>query len=464
MTSQPQNAQGQPLTAASGEVAHDFDLTVAAYLGARADSRERLAAVLLADPACVLGHCLDGYLSMLSGNAAAIRDARGAAGRARMAGSRTRMTPREELHCAALEAWSHGDMSGAADRWDVVLAAYPHDLLALRVSQFVLSYLGESERMRGTVARVLPAWSAGVPGYGFVLGCYAYGLEESGQYALAEEMGRRAVELNPEDIWAAHAVAHVREMEGRLREGIDWISTCAGHWSGCTNFARHLRWHEALYRLELEQYAGVLELYDQRVRLERDDEYLDVTNAVSLLWRLEQAEVDVGQRWRELAACAGAHLDDHALVFADLHYLTALAAAGDAGAVERFLASCSRYAAEEQGTEAKVMARVGLPLARAVVAHRRGAFGEVVDLLLPVRESFRLVGGSRAQRDLFEQVLIDAAWRGGRLDTAEALLAQRTAQRPANLWAWKHAAAVLDARGAGAALPARRELERLRAR
>ena len=101
--------------------------------------------------------------------------------------------------------------------WDTLLDEYPRDLIALKVSQFVLSYLGESDGMRERVARVLPAWSADDPGYGFVLGCYAYALEESGDYRQAEDAGRRAVELDRGDIWAAHAVAHVAEMEGRLR-------------------------------------------------------------------------------------------------------------------------------------------------------------------------------------------------------------------------------------------------------
>ena len=218
--------------------------------------------------------------------------------------------------------------------------------------------------MRERVARVLPSWSPNDPGYGFVLGCHAYALEESGDYRQAEETGRRAVELDRGDIWAAHAVAHVAEMEGRLEDGIAWIADLADEWHECSNFALHLKWHEGLYHLELEQHDRVLALYDREVRAESTDEYLDMANAVSLLWRLEQADVSVGARWTELAARAASHVDDHALVFVDLHYLMALAAAGNGAVVEDFLASCERFAASGQGTEAEVMADVGLPLAR----------------------------------------------------------------------------------------------------
>lgn len=108
------------------------------------------------------------------------------------------------------------------------------------------------------------------------------------------------------------------------------------------------------------------------------------------------------------------------------------------------------------------MADVGLPLARAVLAHRRGAYAAVVDTLMPVRTHFRRIGGSHAQRDLFDQLLIDAAWRGRRLDTASELLAERTTRRPRNIWGWKHYAAVLDARGSSAATQARGALDALR--
>jgi tetratricopeptide (TPR) repeat protein len=460
------DARGHPTTAANPESVRLLDHTIEGYLGARADTRERLDALLSADPDCVMGHCLDGYFCMLSSKRNSMKRATVAVAEGGTAAARVHPTRREQLHLAALGAWSQGDMRGAVEQWDAVLAENPRDIVALKVSQFVLSYLGESERMRDTVAKVLPDWDPAVPGYGFTLGCYAYGLEESGEYSRADEMGRRAVELNPGDIWAAHAVAHVAEMEGRLHDGIAWIGSASHAWDSCNNFALHLRWHEGLLHLDLERYGRVLELYDREVRRQETDEYLDVTNAVSLLWRLEQAGVDVGGRWRELGDCSRGHVSDHALVFADLHYLMALAAVNDAAAIDRFLDSCRRFARSGSGTEATVMTEIGLPLAHAVLAHRRGSYGDVVDTLMPLRRTFRRIGASHAQRDVFDQLLIDSAWRGRRLDAAAELLAERTARRPRNIWAWKHYADVLEASGAtsaAAAAAARATLDGLRA-
>ena len=454
------DAQGEPVTAADRRALDLFELAVDAYLGSRADALERARAAVAADPHCVLARCLLGYLRMLSSRRDGVNEAAALATHARQnaAGG---LTSRERLHLLALDGWAAGDLRAAAHCWEALLAEHPRDVLALRISQFVLSYLGEGQRMRDATEGALRAWDERMPGYGYALGCHAYALEEVGEYAAAEAAGRRAVELNPADIWAAHAVVHVNEMQGRVRDGVAWVGALAKEWTGCGTFANHLCWHEALYHLELGEHDDALGIYDADVRAAASDEYLDLANAISLLWRMEQLDVDVGGRWLELAARAKRRLHDHVLVFADVHYAMALAAVLGDAAVEPFVDECERFAARDQGTESAVMRDVGIPLIRAAAAHRRRDYAEVVERLLPVRERVRLIGGSNAQRDLFSQMLIDAAWRGGRLGIAESLLAERVARRPRNVWAWAHRVAVQEASGQNAD-GARRQLERLR--
>ena len=122
------------------------------------------------------------------------------------------------------------------------------------------------------------------------------------------------------------AVAHVIEMQGRHREGVAWLDGLKGHWGGANDFINHLWWHRTLYHLELEQYAKVLEIYDEHVRTGRLDFYLVMHNAASLLWRLELYGVEVGDRWAELAGFAAERVHDHANPFNDMHFAMALAA------------------------------------------------------------------------------------------------------------------------------------------
>jgi len=92
-------------------------------------------------------------------------------------------TARERSHLAALRDWVRGDWVAALARWEAILLDHPRDLVALRLAQYSTLYKGDSEGLRDSVGRVLYAWDDGVPGYGFVLGAYAFGLEEAGDYA-----------------------------------------------------------------------------------------------------------------------------------------------------------------------------------------------------------------------------------------------------------------------------------------
>ena len=427
-----------------------LDDAVEAYLGFRKDTGERLKAALTADADFTLAHCLRGYFMMLFGQRAMVSRAQRSLDAAQATARATGVTPREAAHMAALKAWVGGDFASATAGWEAIAAEHPRDILALKLGQYGRFYSGESERMRDMLARALSAWDERVPGYGFVLGCHAFGLEETGDYRAAERIGREAVERNPADIWAAHAVAHVYEMTDHPREGVAWVDSLQSNWAECNNFAYHAFWHRGLFLIELGALDRVLDLYDREVRPESTDDLLDISNGVALLWRLEQAGVDVGDRWEELADRAQRHLDDHLLVFGDVHYLMALAAAGRVDDAARMLESMERYAAESDETEAAVTGAPGLALAQAVLAHRRGDYAKAIVQLLQVRHTIRRIGGSHAQRDLFEEMLIDSVHRASRFDQSKALLAARLERRPRNAWGWRHYSQVLDRLGDGA--------------
>jgi tetratricopeptide (TPR) repeat protein len=438
---------GNLVTASSHQSVELLQQAVTAYLGFRKDTGDRLKEVFAAERDLALGHCVRGYFMMLFGQRAMVPRAQRSLEAAQQAANAAGVTSREGAHLAALAAWVAGDFAGATARWEAIAAEHPHDVLALKLAQYGNFYAGESERMHRVLARALPAWDPGIPDYGFVLGCYAFGLEETGDYAAAERAGRNAVARNPADIWAAHAVCHVFEMTGRPREGVGWVESLEGNWRACNNFAYHTLWHRCLFLLEFGALDRVLELYDREVRPESTDDLLDISNASSLLWRLEQEGVNVGDRWEELAARSQTHVDDHLLVFGDVHYLMALAAAGPANDATRMIESLSRYAAESDESEAAVAHDPGLALARAVLAHRRGDYGVTVAELATVREKIWRIGGSHAQRDLFEQMLIDSALRGGKAEEARALLAQRHERRPRDAWSWRQFAKALDTVG-----------------
>jgi tetratricopeptide (TPR) repeat protein len=297
--------------------------------------------------------------------------------------------------------------------------------------------LGQSQTLRDRVARVLPYWSDSTPGYGYVLGMHAFGLEECGDYVRAEQAGRHALEVNARDPWAVHAVAHVMEMQGRLPEGIEWLESRAPDWSVDNGFAFHNWWHLALYYLDLGQTAKVLELYDQRIRPGRSQAILEMIDATAMLWRLHLRGVDVGERWKELADAWEPLAADAHYAFNDVHAMMAFVADRREEAARTLLASLRARADQSNGTNATMTREVGLPVCVALRAFGRGEWDVVIEMLRPVRLVAQRAGGSHAQRDILSLTLIEAALRGGEAKLARALAAERTHVKPTSPYNWR---------------------------
>lgn len=344
---------------------------------------------------------------------------------------------RERRHAHALEQWARGDWNGARGTLDRLQAEYPRDLLALQIGHLSDFYLGDRDNLRGRVARALPAWTRNDPGYAFLLGMHAFGLEECGSYAIAEEAGRHALDLEPDDCWAHHAVAHVLEMQARQAEGVAFMEGRTEYWSQADNgFKFHNWWHTGLYNLDQDRFERVLEIYDQGIRPEPAETQLMLLDAVALLWRMHLRGLDVGNRWVELADLYENDDEDGFYAFNDMHAMMALVAAGRRSKAARRLAAIEA-AADGQGTNAMMSRLVGVPIGRAIQAYGHERYGDVVEYLMPVRYRAYVFGGSHAQRDVVHRTLIEAALRDGDNALAVALSNERTSLRPHCPFSWQ---------------------------
>ena len=448
------NVHGLPMTAKSQDAVDAFDRMVDKFFEYSPQTGAALQQALDIDPNLVMGHCIQGYFLQSMGNANVLDQAEAALAKAESVAAGA--TDRERTHVAALGAWCRRDFSGAVARWESILIDHPRDIFALKLAQFGHLNLGDVANIRDCIARVLPAWDEGVPHYSNVLGMRAFGLEEAGDYPAAEAAGKRAIEIKPNDPYAVHAVAHVMEMQDRPGDGIDWITGSERHWADCNNYRYHLWWHCSLYYLDRTDYDEVIRLYDTRIRADQNDQIRDIANAVALLMRLEFRDIDVGDRWTELAEKCAPRIDEHLLPFHDTHFLLAVACGGRRDAAERMIASMQDFVATRSATCVPVMRDISIPLARAVLAYCDQDYAGAVDLLMPIRYGIQRIGGSHAQRDIYAEMLVEAALKGGQHSLARALLAERAALKPGNPHVWKTYARALDgvgdAAGAGAAL------------
>ena len=425
---------GLAVTAASDAAVRAFDHAMLGYFGYRADVAERLKAVLSEDPGFGLAHCLKGYLIMLGYNRAALTGAWAAAEDARRLTAQA--TRREQVHVAALEAWVAGHPDRAVAIWDGILAEHPRDVLAFRLAHFVNFWRGRPDLMLASVLTVEPHWSETLPAWGSLLACRCFALEECGSYTAAEAAGRAAIDHDPGDLWAAHGVAHVLEMQGRRGEGIAWVSQLRRHWDGANNLRHHLWWHAAMFHLERGDTDQVLALYDAEVRnlaspltLSQPDLYIDMQNAASMLFRLQLRGVAVGNRWAELADKAEARIGDCLSAFTLPHWMMALAATGRHAAARRLIATM-QSAGDEDAAAAEVVRRYALPVSEAVLAHAQGKYVHAVAVMRPALGGMYRLGGSHAQQDVLEQLFLDSAVKADLPDDVRLLLERVAGRRP----------------------------------
>lgn len=438
------DSRGCPVSTRSAASLAQYEQALELSVSYRLDPVASIQAALEADPGFAMGHCLRAALMigatdrmmapLLSESIAAVESL----GR--------RANDRERAHAAAARSWLQGDFAGSVRRYGEILLDHPHDLLALQVAHLGDFYNGASTMLRDRVAQVLPEWDASAPGYSYVLGMYAFGLEETGLYSRAEDIDRRALEINPVDGWGVHAVAHVMEMQGRIREGIDFLASRERDWAENNGLAFHNWWHLALFHLDAGNTAQVLELFDRRIRPAPSQVPLEMVDGSAMLWRLELRGVDVGERWRALAACWEPFAEHAYYAFNDVHAVMAFVGAKRLDLAQLTIGAMQRKI-DGTDTNAMMTREVGLPLAQALVSFVEGNYVDVVERLLAMRSVASRFGGSNAQRDLIHLTLVEAALRCNRIRLARALIAERTQLKPSSPSNWQLTARVMQLSG-----------------
>ncbi len=337
--------------------------------------------------------------------------------------------PRERTHAAAARAWLEGRVETARSAFANILDDHPRDLLALFFAHQADFFGADESALLGRPERALAAWPAGLTGRGYVEAMCAFGLEEAGRYAEAEAMARGALDANPRDAWAIHAVAHVMEMQGRDTEGIDWYAERRADWAEDCFFAVHNWWHWALYHVDRDDPTAALAIYDEGLAPHRRSITLNLCDAASLLWRLALGGHDTGDRFGALAAAFDEPAKRPCHVFNDVHAMLAFVGAGRRQRAAEHLAGLVSVA-EGRDRHAEMLRMIGVPVARAFLDFADGRFAEAFGELERALPRAPLMTGSKAQRDVLEMTLIEAAIGAGEREAAARHLRARLTSKP----------------------------------
>ncbi|MCF6302865.1 MAG: tetratricopeptide repeat protein [Devosiaceae bacterium] len=284
------------------------------------------------------------------------------------------VTEREQMLVEVLQKWIVNDIPGALAVGEAIARNFPNDLLNVKLHKYFNFNLGNSSGMLRIVKMVEAHHQDNANYYGMEAFCY----EQCHLLEKAERSARRGLEINPDEPWAQHALAHVMLTQGRIREGADFMKKSSACWQDLNSFMfTHNWWHTALFDLSLGDYESVFAAYDGNVWGQEKDFSQDQIGAVALLARMEIAGLDVGDRWMDVAKHLKARARDTVQPFLTIQYLYGLARA-EYGEADELMAAVEERAAGAAEFEREAWANVALPACRGVLALARNRPEEAV--------------------------------------------------------------------------------------
>ena len=416
---------GLTVTTASPAAADLYQEGLDLVLSQNYGAEDKLRAAVEADYGFAMANAGLSYVLHLQMNVPAAREA------AQRAIELSAGLSKEERQAAQIiHSFTHGKGTEAIKLAHEHLDEFPTDTLAMRVAQrlYMLGCFGAGvpdfpTHLMALMHKVAPAngddWA--------FLGQYAFAHHETNQPEKAMDLALRSLDGNPQNAVASHSVTHSYFEQGDAANGGVWLANWLDGFDRRAAYNTHLSWHLALFELAQGKYTQALDLYETHIRPGVQARNLsNLQDAASLMWRLQVYSGEMpGKPWHEVRDMALPAADGPGAAFRDCHAALAFAGAGDAEATQRLV---DRLTA--QGEKGDDLSReMTLPIALGAAAFAAGDYDEAADLMGPTYPMLARIGGSHAQREVFEDTLLETYIRAGRYDEAKAMLDERLSRR-----------------------------------
>jgi tetratricopeptide (TPR) repeat protein len=425
-----QDRYGLPITTSSTLAAERFIEGIDLLLEQNFGPEERFSQAIEADAGFAMAY---GALAYMLNLRAQVAEARERAQQAQSLTAGVSRRERQQIEAIALFVNGQGARSYALIREH--LADYPRDMLMIRLAQrlFMLGCSGAGvASFPGVLFALMQSVASAYGDDWAFLGQYAFAHHETGRLEAARRLAERSLALRPTNATAAHSAAHVFFETGDYASGGDFLNTWLKGFDRRAPYRVHLSWHQALFELAQGHYHRVLALYEEAIRPSVVAHLITSLNdSAALLWRWymysgSQPPVPP-QEVRDLAIPAAARPGP---AFRDAHAALAFAVAGDEVYMGQMIDRLQALA--DQGDA--LASEVTLPLVRGISAFAQGAYGKAVRLMEPLFNAPHLdqlarIGGSHAQREVFEDTMLEAYLRAEQFDKAEAMLRIRLQRR-----------------------------------
>ena len=386
---------------------------------------EKLQAAIETDEGFAMAHVVQAYVLHLQTNVPAARAA------AEKAIELSAGCSREEQQIARIvHSFTHGKGTEAIGLVQEHLDEFPTDTLAMRVAQrlYMLGCFGSGvpdfpNHLMAMMRKVAPAngddWA--------FLGQYAFAHHETNQPEKAMDLATRSLEGNPQNAVASHSVTHSYFELGDAANGGRWLGDWLDGWDRRASYNTHLSWHLALFELAQGKYRQALDLYETHIRPGVQARNLaNLQDAASLLWRLQiYSGEEPGKPWDEVRDMALPAAETPGPAFRDCHAALAFAGAGDAESTQKFVDRVKAQGKKGDDLSSEMV----LPIALGAAAFAAGDYDEAADLMGPTYPMLARIGGSHAQREVFEDTLLETYIRAGRYDEAREMLDERLSRR-----------------------------------
>jgi hypothetical protein len=420
--------RGLPVTTVSDVALQAYNDGVALMLAAWPDAGERLDAAIAADPDMALAHAARARQYAILAQPAKARAAIATATGLVAANGDEREISHVQILSLALNQQPQAALAQALAH----LEAWPADavILSLPLGPFgLMAFSGMWGHEQARIELCARSQSAYGPDDWWFLTYAGWSLAENGEVARGRAMIEQALALRHDNANGVHALAHALFEAGAAQEAerlvTGWLPGYARH--GVLH--GHLAWHVALLALEAGDTDRALALFTDHVRpaVSQGMAINIVSDGASLLWRLGAYGHHVpDDLWREVADFGDAAFPTAGHAFIDAHMMMLAAARGDQAGLEKRLSALETLIKADALGAGPVAPAIG----RALAAFAQGDYAACVAGLEPMSGQIERIGGSRAQREVFEDTLLVALMRSGQAAKARTLLDQRLHRRP----------------------------------
>ncbi|MBZ6077338.1 tetratricopeptide repeat protein [Microvirga puerhi] len=422
------DSRGLSLSTMSDRAAKYYREGVDLLLSAWPGAAETLDEAIAADPDFALAHAARARLHAIRSELAKAR-ARIASAEAIVA---QRGTERERSHVEILSLAINGQSAKALEQALAHAEIWPRDVLILSLplgafGLFAFSGMADHDQARVDLCE-RHAGHFDADDWWF-LTYRGWAHAENGNVAHGRALAQRGYDLRTNNANAAHALSHAMYEGGAHDEAEQLIANWLPGYDRTGTLHGHIAWHSALGALERGDPERALAIYADYIQpsVSAGMPVNVVSDTASFLWRLKAYGHTVpAGLWEAAAGYSRRYFQNAGFAFADIHMAIIAAATGDRAAVEQRVAALTGLI--EAGSLAA--GPVVPAICRAALAFAEENYAGCTRILEPVAAEVVRIGGSGAQREMIEDMLLLALMRSGEAVKARALLDHRLHRRP----------------------------------